>query len=523
MQSQVPQFYPINSLSFQDIREENYLYIDKTDHVYKMTNSGLRYVFLSRPRRFGKSLLVSTLKAYFEGKKDLFKGLKIEGLENEWIEYPVLHFDFCNVNDIVNREDLIKELNERIQRYEDIYGHIEGGIKPGTRLTKLISQVYKQTGKHVVVLIDEYDAPLLDVLNKDILEDVRGVMKNFYSALKESFSYLKFVFLTGITKFSQLSFFSALNNITNISMMDEYASICGITEDEMLGSLKLGIGSLAKKQGYSYSEAVDKLKSQYDGYHFSKVSPDIYNPYSLLSALSQEEIKNYWFTTGTPTFLIEILKKYDVTPNNIGERYAGEDEFDVPTETMIDELPLLYQAGYLTIKGYNEKEKEFFLDIPNKEVRVGLMDNLLPQYVAPNKVNEARRIIRDLSRAIREERIDDALKGLKTFLSTIPQTDNTDYEGHYQSILYTVLYILGSYQQDVEVHTPRGRVDMVLRTWTHLYLFELKFNKSAREAIEQINIKNYAERFSLTGLPIVKIGINFSSETRTISDWIIEE
>ncbi len=522
MIEQTPQLYPTGSQPFEIIRQRGLLYIDKTDFIYKMTHLGTDYIFLSRPRRFGKSLLVSTLKAYFEGKKDLFKGLKIENLEKEWQEYPVLHFDL-SLSHCVSKDALERYLANLISINEKRLGVeiSEGDIN--IRIQNLIECLYEKTGKQVVVLIDEYDAPILNVIDRDSLEDIRDSMKNFFSPLKGSVAYLKFVFLTGITKFSQLSLFSKLNNIKNISMEEDYASICGITEDEMLTCLKPGIESLAQKQGYSYEEAVERLKYQYDGYHFTWPSPDIYNPYSLLNALSDRKISFFWFETATPTFLIEILKKYDVTPNNIGERYAGENEFDAPTETMIDELPLLYQTGYLTIKGYsNDEEQQYFLDIPNKEVRVGLMDNLLPQYVAPNKINEARRIIKDLSRAIREERIDDALKELKTFLSTIPQTDNTDYEGHYQCILYVVFYILGSYQQDVEVHTPRGRVDMVLRTRTHLYLFELKFNKSAREAIEQINIKNYSERFALSRLPIVKVGINFSSETRSITDWIIE-
>ncbi len=522
MENVTTQRYPIGKQDFSIIIQEGFLYVDKTDLVYRLTHMDSSCIFLSRPRRFGKSLLVSTLKAYFEGKKDLFKGLKIENLEKEWIEYPILHFDLSTEKNIENKQDILDDLNLKLLDYENIYGRNEAEKKPGKRLGGIIKRAYEKTNKQVVLLIDEYDAPILDVINKDILKDIRGAMCEFFSSLKSSVSYLKFVFLTGITKFSQLSIFSELNNIMDISMMDDYAAICGITEDEMLSCLKPGIESLARKKGYSYDEAVDELKSTYDGYHFTQGSPDIYNPYSLLNALSIKEIDNYWFSTGTPTFLIEILKEYDVMPNNIGERYASKKEFNAPTETLTDELPLFYQAGYLTIKGYNEKKQEFFLDIPNKEVRSGLMDNLLPQYVAPKKVNEARRIIRDLSLAISEERIDDALKELKTFLSTIPQTDNTDYEGHYQCILYVVFYILGCYQQDVEVHTPRGRVDMVLRTRTYLYLFELKFNKSAREAIEQINFKNYSERFALTGLPIVKIGINFSSETRTITDWIIE-
>ncbi len=380
MTTQTPQIYPIHSQSFQEIRQEGYLYIDKTDFIYKMTHPLKRFVFLSRPRRFGKSLLVSTFKAYFEGKKDLFKGLKIENLEKEWKEYPVLHIDLSTVKDIESKDDLLSKLNSKLLEYESIYGRNEAEKRPSHRLGGIIKRAFQQTGKQVVVLIDEYDAPILDTLNKDILEAVRGVMSNFYCVLKSSVSYLKFVFLTGITKFSLSDHITGgLNNIMNISMNEDYASICGITEEEMLTQLKPDIENLAKENGLTYGETIERLKSEYDGYHFTWPSPDIYNPYSLLNALSSKEIKDYWFSSSVPPSLIEILKKFDVMPNNIGEMYAFESWFNAPIETLTDELPLLYHAGYLTIKGYsNDEVQEYFLDIPNKEVRVGLSDCLLP-------------------------------------------------------------------------------------------------------------------------------------------------
>ncbi len=373
MEGQVNLRYPIGIKDFSEIIEKDYIYIDKTDLVYNMIHPLKRYVFLSRPRQFGKSLLVSTFKAYFEGKKDLFKGLKIEKLEKEWKEYPVLHFDLSTVKDIGSREDLMRELNERLQIYEDIYGRDEQDEYPTERFEELIKRAYKQTGKQVVVLIDEYDAPILDILNKDILETVRDVMSDFYCILKSLGSYLKFVFLTGISKFSLTDIYGGLNNIDNISMDEDYASICGITEDEMQSFLKPSIKSLAQKQGYSYDEAVEKLKSQYDGYHFTWPSPDIYNPYSLLNALSKEEIKNFWFTTGTPTFLIETLRKFNTKLEKIRNLHVGKYAFNVPLEVATSAVPILYQIGYLTIKDYNRDDKEYLIDIPNHEVEDGLM------------------------------------------------------------------------------------------------------------------------------------------------------
>ncbi len=381
MTEQTPQLYPTASETFQQIREEGYLYVDKTDLIYKMTHPLKRYVFLNRPRRFGKSLLLSTLKSYFEGKKELFKGLKIEDLEKEWQEYPVLLFDMSGINNLnLNKTNLENYLMNLIDDLEEEQGVKAKGDLTNIRLKNLIKNVYKKHGKKVVVLIDDYDAPILDVLSKDILEEVREIMSNFYCPLKKTVSYLKFVFLTGITKFSLTDIYGGLNVLTNISMNEDYASICGITEDEMLTCLKPGIESLAKKQGYSYDDAVERLKSQYGGYHFTKGSPDIYNPYSLLKALSKEELGNYWFETATPTFLKETLRTFNTKLEEIDDLYVGEDAFNVPLEMATSAIPMLYQTGCLTIKDYNSDDKEYLLDIPNHEVEIGLMSSLLIEY-----------------------------------------------------------------------------------------------------------------------------------------------
>ena len=512
--------YPIGIQTFSEIRRGDYLYVDKTGYVYRMTHSDAKYMFLSRPRRFGKSLLVSTLHAYFEGRKDLFEGLAIEKLETEWQEYPVLHFDMSTAKNM-SKERLESELSLKLVRYEAIYGRGEGEKEINQRLEGLIKRACQQTGKQVVVLIDEYDAPLLDVVHEEKdLPVLRNVMRNFYSPLKACDPYLRYVFLTGITKFSQLSVFSELNNIKNISMEELYASICGITEMEMKTQIHDGLMEFSARLQMSSDKALEALKEHYDGYHFTLPSPDIYNPYSLLNALSDGKLDSYWFGSGTPTYLIEMLRKYHVMPQQIGNRKALSTSFDAPTERMTDITPLLYQSGYITIKDYSAITRLYTLDIPNKEVRIGLMESLLPNYLH-EKTIDGLTTVAFLYEAISEERMDDALRLLQDFFSTIPYCNHTAYEGHYQQLLYVVFSLLGRYV-DVEVHTPRGRVDVVLRTSTTLYLIELKLDKSADDAMAQINLKNYAERFALCGLPIVKVGINFDSKKGTIGDWKIE-
>ena len=378
---QQQKFYPVGIQTFSEIIGKNYLYIDKTGYVYRMTHSASKYMFLSRPRRFGKSLLASTLHSYFEGRKELFKGLVIEKLETEWMSYPVFHFDMSLAKH-VDRERLESMLNIQLYRYEEIYGRLDGEVMLNDRLTGLIQRAYQQTGKQVVVLIDEYDAPLLDVMHEDKnLPILRNVMRNFYSPLKACDPYLRYVFLTGITKFSQLSIFSELNNIKNISMDEPYAAICGITEEEIKEQMSYDLDLLAEKMQITRDEVLAKLKENYDGYHFTWPSPDIYNPFSLFNAFNDGKFNSYWFGRGTPTYLIEMLNKFGVLPSEIGGIEAVAAEFDAPTERMTSITPLLYQSGYITIKGYDSVFDIYTLDIPNKEVRIGLMRNLIPSYI----------------------------------------------------------------------------------------------------------------------------------------------
>ena len=361
--------YPVGIQTFEEIITRNLLYVDKTEYVYRMTHSGGKHFFLSRPRRFGKSLLVSTFKSYFLGKKELFKGLAIEKLEKDWTEYPVLHFSMAGGKHM-EKDQLERYLDFELNKLEKLFGIDTPRQDPNTRLADLIIKAYQQTGKQVVVLIDEYDAPLLDVVHEDShLKDLRNVMRNFYSPLKDCEPMLRFVFLTGITKFSQMSIFSELNNITNISMDHEYAGICGITKEELETQMSADVDALAVKMNLTRIQTLDVLQEFYDGYHFAAQSSDIFNPYSLLNAMAAGCLDYYWFTSGTPTYLIEMLKKFQVMPSEIGSCEADKSEFDVALENMNSILPILYQSGYITIKGYDPETELFTLDIPNREVK----------------------------------------------------------------------------------------------------------------------------------------------------------
>ena len=511
---------PVGIQTYEKLVDNNCLYVDKTQYIYKMIKLG-NYIFLSRPRRFGKSLLVSTLAAYFEGKKHLFKGTFIDGVEKDWTEYPVLRFDMSLAKH-QSKEDLPRYLLYIIESNERKFGLTSDLTDPNLRLTNLIQHAYEQTGKQVVVLIDEYDAPLLDVAHeKTQLDDLRQIMRNFYSPLKACDKYLKFVFITGITKFSQLSIFSELNNLNNISMQEQFAAVCGITVEEVQTQMSDYIDRLAQKYEQTPEEVFDELKKKYDGYHFTWPSPDIFNPFSIMLAFANNNIQSYWFESGTPTFLIEMMRKFNVTPSMLKPTSVMASAFDAPTENMKSITPLLYQSGYLTIKGYNRMANIYTLDIPNNEIRIGLMESLLPNYVNISWENGLTTIAY-MFMALYNDDLNEMLRLLQTYLLTIPQCDNTNYEGHYQQMLYVIFSLLGRYV-DVEVRTPKGRVDMVMNSGKALYLFELKLNKSAEAAMNQINLKDYPSRFALAGLPVIKVGINFNSETHTIEDWVIDD
>ena len=420
--------YPIGIQTFERIRKEDKFYVDKTEYIYRMTHTDGTYFFLSRPRRFGKSLLVSTFKSYFEGKKELFEGLAIEKLEKEWNTYPVLHFDLSKGKHM-EKAQLEEYLGYLLEDYEQKYGIENHRNGNNNRFNDLIEVVSQKTGKQVVVLIDEYDAPLLDVAHeKEKLDVLRDTMRNFYSPLKDCEPLLRFVFLTGITKFSQLSIFSGLNNIKNVSMDEPYAGICGITKEEMLTQMSDDIDALAEHLELGREETIRELKDHYDGYHFTWPSPDVFNPYSLLNCFADGRMDDYWFGSGTPTYLINMMRKYDFLPADLGETIeVGKKDFDAPTETMTTIIPLLYQSGYVTIKGYDMPTKLYQLALPNQEISVGLYGSLLPHYLT-DKSAKANTTIAKMSVLVKKGDMDAAFCLLNDFLEMVPYCDNTNYE-----------------------------------------------------------------------------------------------
>ena len=510
---------PVGIQTYSEIVELDCLYIDKTEYIVKMMEVS-KYIFLSRPRRFGKSLFVSTLQAYFEGRKELFKGLYIDRVEKDWTVYPVLRFDMSTAKHS-DADQLRRFLSSMLEREERKWGITAHKQDPNDRLQDLILEAQAQTGKKVVVLIDEYDAPLLDVSHDNVrLEEMRQIMRNFYSPLKYCDPHLHFVFLTGITKFSQLSIFSELNNLKNISMLPAFAGICGISKEEVCTQMADYLDEFAEEKQKSREEIFTLLKRQYDGYHFTAPSPDIFNPFSLLNSLQDKMFRSYWFESGTPTYLIEKLKEFHVLPSMLKPTWTAASDFDAPTNSMASIMPLLYQAGYFTIKEYDEMSDLYLLDLPNKEIRIGLLQSLLPNYVQRDSY-KGNSTVGLMYKALLQDDLDEMLRLLQTYLLTIPQCDNTNYEGHYQQLLYVIFSLMGRYV-DVEVRTSNGRVDMVMNAGNTLYLFELKLNKSADAAMQQINLKDYPSRFALCGLPIVKVGMNFDMERHTIEDWKIE-
>ena len=510
--------YPIGIQNFEQLRNNNCVYIDKTELIYKMTHSDTVY-FLSRPRRFGKSLLVSTLEAYFQGKKHLFEGLAMERLETEWTEYPVLHMDF-SVSKYTEADRLREVLNIQISRWEKIYGKDSEEKAFSTRFQGVIKRAYEKTGKQVVVLVDEYDSPLLDTnADPDLQKELRNIVRDFFSPLKASGQYLRFLLLTGISKFSQLSIFSELNNLKNISMRDELSAICGITEKELLTDLQPDIQLMAEANNETYEEACAHLKKQYDGYHFSKKCEDIYNPFSLFNALDAKEYKNYWFSTGTPTFLIDLLQNVQFDVRMMDGMTAMDDQFDAPTEVITDPIPVLYQSGYLTIKSFDPMFKTYTLAYPNSEVRYAFTEALLPRYVHRFPRENTFYIVSFLQDLMKGD-IESCLERTRSFFASIPHDLENKTEKHYQTIFYLLFRLMGQYV-DVEVKSAIGRADVVLKLADAIYVFEFKYDGTPDEALTQIESKNYAIPYQPDGRRIVKIGVNFDSATRTIGEWKI--
>ncbi len=513
--------YPVGIQTFETIREGNYLYVDKTPYIVDFRRKGMKYVFLSRPRRFGKSLFVSTLQAYFEGRKELFKGLAIENYEKEWTKYPVLHFDMSGAKHF-DAEQLTCYLDSELEPYEKLYGCKEEYRDANIRLIRLVQTIHEQTGKKVVVLIDEYDAPLLDVVHeKDNLQQLRRIMQNFYSPLKKLDPYLEFTFITGITKFSQLSIFSELNNLDNISMFDQYSAICGISMAELTTMMRSDVEKLGRALGVTYDECLGQLREYYDGYHFSKNSEDIFNPFSMVRALSGHEIESFWFGSGTPSYLIKSLQKYHVNVTDIEQGGISVDDFDVSPEQMTSALPLLYQSGYLTIKKYSPLTKSYTLGYPNTEVRVGMLKSLAPNYLSPVSVDNNGLVIQFIER-LYEGNVEGALSKLKAFLAGISNRLSNKNERDFQTVFYLIFNLMGALVR-VEEDSAAGRADAVLHLPDAVYVFELKYDGSAADALRQIDDKGYLIPYSADGKRLFKIGVNYDSQQRTIGDWIIKE
>ena len=505
--------YPIGIQTFVEIREQGLEYVDKTAIVYKLAN-GTKYNFLSRPRRFGKSLLVTTLQAYFEGKKELFEGLAIEKLEKDWNSFPVIHLDLSQ-GKYYDMENMNDTLNSILSDYEKLY-RIQPANTYGTRLRNIIKSAHEQTGKQIVVLIDEYDAPMLDSISKPELQaQIRNIMRDFFSPLKAQEGNLRFVFLTGITKFSQLSIFSELNNIRNISMTDEYAAICGITEEEMLGTFGEGIEEIAKANEMSRDEAVGALRRQYDGYRFSPHGPNIYNPYSLINAFNEKSFNSYWFSTGTPTFLLELLQKNNILITKLENIIAPARRFDTPTDSISDPVPVLYQSGYITIKDY--VGGMYMLGFPNEEVREGFSTSMLT-YITPNYRDEEDSFAWEFRQAMYADDIDTAMEALKVFLAGFPYDIHHNREDYYQAILYTVFVTL-NFTIRAEVKVAKGRLDLLVSTASSIFVIELKLDGSADQALAQIDTKDYALPYQADGRKLFKVGVNFSTKEKTVTEW----
>ena len=513
--------YPVGMQTFSDIREGNYVYVDKTRYIVDFLRNGSKYVFLSRPRRFGKSLFVSTLQAYYEGRKELFDGLALGEYEKEWVKHPVLHFDMSTAKN-QTPEGLEEMLGYMLSEYEQVYGRDELAVQPSQRLQSLVKRAYKKTGQKVIVLIDEYDAPLLDVVHeKESLMPLRLVMRKFYSPLKYLDPWLEFTFITGITKFSQLSIFSEINNLDNISMFDQYSAICGISKTELLTVMKPDVELLAKSLGKTFDETVAELSSYYDGYHFSKKSEDVFNPFSLVKALRSKEIAAYWFSSGTPAYIINTLRKHHVGVMDIEQKSVGVDDFDVSPEQMTSALPLLYQSGYLTIKKYNPILQSYQLDYPNKEVRVGMVRSLAPNYLSPISLNN-NSFIFDFLEQLYNNNMDGALQKMQAYLASISNRLANKNEKDFQTVFYLIFNLMGAYIL-VEEDSAIGRADAVLHMPDTIYVMELKFDKTAEEALQQIDDKGYLIPYSADGKRMVKVGINYDSQKRTIGEWKIAE
>ncbi len=513
--------YPIGIETFSEVREKNYVYIDKTEYIHKLVSEG-KYFFLSRPRRFGKSLLLSTIKAFFEGRKDLFEGLAISRYDHSWEKYPVFHLNLVNT-DTSTKDGILSILEHHMVGWEKLYGESEPGLKLPQRFYGVIQRAFEKTGRQVVVLIDEYDKPFVNSLdNEDLHNFFRGILKPIYSVMKAADQYIKFGMISGVTRFSRLSIFSDINNLRDISMNERFDAICGITEEELLSYCKESIVYLSQALGMSPEDAFKTLKENYDGYHFSENCPDIYNPYSVMSALEDCKIKSFWFATGTPSFLITSLRNSDTYLPDLLNSEADTTELANIDSYADSPVALLFQTGYLTIKGYDSCFKTYHLGLPNGEVSEGFFKDLLPIYMNYGQ-NKGLQAVRAFCREVIAGNADGFISRLQSFLADIPyDLSRSKPEIYFENNIY-IIFKLMDFSVDTEYRTSAGRIDLLIKTDRYIYIIELKLNGSAEDALKQIEDKGYALPFANDSRTIFKIGISFSQTTRNIDHWIISK
>ena len=512
--------YPIGIQNFEKLRKDGYFYIDKTALIYRMVTTG-SYYFLSRPRRFGKSLLISTLKAYFQGKKELFEGLAIEKLEKDWVKYPILHIDL-NTEKYNTPESLENKLNRTLVGWEQIYGVEPSEVSLAMRFEGIIDRACRKEGQRVVILVDEYDKPMLQAIgNEELQKSFRNTLKAFYGALKSKDGCIKFGMLTGVTKFGKVSVFSDLNNLEDISMRKQYVELCGITNQELHDNLEAELHEFAEAKEQTYDEICEELRKQYDGYHFTHNSVGIYNPFSLLHAFKNMEFDNYWFETGTPSYLVELLQNHHYDLHRMAHEETDADVLNSIDSTSTNPIPVIYQSGYLTIKGYDSRFGIYRLGFPNSEVEEGFIKYLLPFYTQKSAV-ESGFEIQKFVREVESGDYESFFRRLRSFFADTPYELVRDLELHYQNVLFIVFKLVGFYVK-AEYRTSEGRIDLVLQTDKFIYVMEFKLDGTAEEALQQINEKHYAQPFEADERKLFKIGVNFSAAIRNIEKWLVVE
>lgn len=512
---------PIGIQDFEKIRRDGYAYVDKTAQMYRLIDTG-SYYFLSRPRRFGKSLLMSTLKAYFEGKRELFKGLAIDSIEGvEWQARPVLYLDL-NTEKYDTVEKLENKLDTFLAQQEILYGCSSTEKSFGTRFEGVIRRAREKSGHRVAILVDEYDKPMLQAIgNKELQDEYRATLKGFYGALKSMDGCIKFAMLTGVTKFGKVSVFSDLNNLEDISMLREYFDICGISEESLFECFSDHIDALAEANGLSREECVEKLRSQYDGYHFEETSPGVYNPFSVLNTFKNKKFSNYWFETGTPTYLVELLRMHDYNLEQLEHIVTSADVLNSIDANSTNPVPVIYQSGYLTIKGYDKEFGLYELGYPNAEVKEGFLKFLIPYYTSIDNVNAPFQI-QQFVKEVRNGDYNGFVQRLKSFFAGTPYDLIKDLENHYQNVIFIIFRLVGFYTH-AEYHTSNGRIDLLVESNDYRYVMEFKFEGTAEEALQQIKSKEYTLPFAVDDKKTFLLGLNFSKETRNIERYIVEE